>query len=150
VFITECEFDNTDMEGTASIKLQHISDFLTYLSVKWRLNPLNHQFRICGSHKSVGVPNIVYNCTSLIRYRNIFMVHKTYKRNHKQLLFFKTQCWCQNYIIRICCNSVFKFNLLLAVKLQLLCYNEMYYKPVIKTLFCAKTCLKVYKLCDTN
>jgi hypothetical protein len=44
VFITECEFDNTDMEGTLYIEWRHVSGVRTHRSVKCCINPLSHQF----------------------------------------------------------------------------------------------------------
>jgi hypothetical protein len=40
VFITECEFDNTDLEGSASVEWRHVSGVHTLRSVHWCLNPL--------------------------------------------------------------------------------------------------------------
>jgi hypothetical protein len=40
VFIRECEFDNTEMEGTAYIEWQHVSGVRTDRSVKLCVNPL--------------------------------------------------------------------------------------------------------------
>ena len=33
MFITECEFDNTDMEGTPYIEWRHVSGVPTYISI---------------------------------------------------------------------------------------------------------------------
>jgi hypothetical protein len=44
VFITECEFDNTDMEGTLSFEWLHVSGILTHRSVKFSLIPINRHF----------------------------------------------------------------------------------------------------------
>ena len=74
----ECEFDNTDMEGTP-IELRHVSGFLTHRSVKMHLNPPNNQFISCGSHSSAAVPATVYSCTSLMKNQNILMINKTTK-----------------------------------------------------------------------
>jgi hypothetical protein len=78
VFTTECDFDNTDIEGTP-IELRHITRILTHGSMKRLLNPLNHQFRKCDSRSSAGVPAIVYSCATLIKSRNILMINKTCK-----------------------------------------------------------------------
>jgi hypothetical protein len=43
MFIIECGFYNTDMEGITSIKWQHVSGVRIYLSVKLCLKPLNKQ-----------------------------------------------------------------------------------------------------------
>jgi len=75
VFITERAFENTDMEGITSIDLRNVLGFLTNRSVKWRLNPLGHQCRMCGSHSSAGVPTIVLNKKSKL------MNDKKYKEN---------------------------------------------------------------------
>jgi len=42
VFITECEFDNTDMEGTPTIEWRYVSGFRTHRLVKWCPNPMNN------------------------------------------------------------------------------------------------------------
>ena len=49
MFIMECEFDNTDLEGTSYIEWRHVSGVPTHRSVKWCLNPLkgNQQRNIC-------------------------------------------------------------------------------------------------------
>jgi hypothetical protein len=109
VFIMECEFDSTDIEGTACIELRHVSGFLTHRSVKWCLTPLNHQFRSCCFHSSAAVPATIYSCTSVINW-NILVINKTYKWNQKLHLFLNTQCCCQDYVIRICFNPVFQIS----------------------------------------
>jgi hypothetical protein len=39
-FITECEFDNTDIMVTPSIEWRIVKGVLTHRSVKWCLNPI--------------------------------------------------------------------------------------------------------------
>ena len=89
VFITEREFDNTDMKGTASIELRHVSGFLTHRSVKWYLNPLNNQFCCCGSAISAGITAIVSSYVTLIKNRFIRKVIKRYKENVSHVSFLK-------------------------------------------------------------
>jgi len=40
----ECEFDNTDMEGTPSFKWNYVSDLRTHRSVKWSVKYLDQNF----------------------------------------------------------------------------------------------------------
>jgi len=44
LFITECEFDNSDIIATVSIEWGLVSGVRTHRSVKWCLNPLTPQF----------------------------------------------------------------------------------------------------------
>ena len=44
MFIMECEFDNTDMEGTPYIEWRPVSGVRTQRSVKWCINAINHSF----------------------------------------------------------------------------------------------------------
>jgi hypothetical protein len=53
VFITECEFDNNDIEGTSSIEWRHVSGVRTHRSVIWCLNSLNHRSRNCMQKTAV-------------------------------------------------------------------------------------------------
>jgi hypothetical protein len=45
VFMTECEFDNIDLEGNYT-EWRHVSDVRTYRSMILSLNRLNSYFRI--------------------------------------------------------------------------------------------------------
>ena len=42
VFITVCEFDNTDTEGASSIEWRHVSGVRRRRSVNWCLKSVNH------------------------------------------------------------------------------------------------------------
>jgi len=64
VFITECEFDNIDMDGTP-VEWRHVSGVSTHRSVKSCLHLLNRQFWSCGSRRTAGVTDIVYRSAAL-------------------------------------------------------------------------------------
>ena len=107
----EYEFDNTVIEGTACIEWRHVSGVRTHRSVKWSLNPLNHQFWLCGSRITAGIPGIVSSFVTLLKKSNYKEDKQKLQKKHKQQLFFNMQHCCQNYSIRTCCNPLLKFHL---------------------------------------
>jgi len=58
VFVTECEFDNTIMEGTTFVEWRHVSGVRKHRSLKWFLNHLNHHFCSSVSHSTADITAI--------------------------------------------------------------------------------------------
>jgi hypothetical protein len=49
IFITECEFDSTEVEGAASLQGRHQRGILAHRSVRSCLNPPKYRFRNCNA-----------------------------------------------------------------------------------------------------
>jgi len=64
----ECEFDNTDIEGTAFIEWRHVSGIHTHLSMKCCLQYLKELFWKHGN--ATGVAAIVYFYAALLKMSN--------------------------------------------------------------------------------
>jgi len=58
VFITKCEFDNSDIMVTPSIELRLVSDVRTHRSLKTCLNHLTPHILCCDPPNTNGIPTI--------------------------------------------------------------------------------------------
>jgi len=67
VFITECEFDNSFMEGTPSVEWWHVWAVRTHRSVKWFPNHLNHHLWISVFHSIADIKAIARSYATIIR-----------------------------------------------------------------------------------
>ena len=74
MFITECESDNTDLEGSASVEWRHVSGVHTLRSVQWCLNP---SYNRSGNfvHTTARTAAIVYCYVDfkISKYENLFI-----------------------------------------------------------------------------
>ena len=60
-FLTDCESDNTDTEGTHSIAWRHVSGIHTHRSMKWCFNALGQHVYKCGMRSITGISgNVSY------------------------------------------------------------------------------------------
>jgi len=141
VFISECEFDNTNTEWTP-IEWRNVSGFHTNRAVKWCLNLLNHQFWSCGSPSSAGTPAIVYSYEALIK-KSKRKSDKKYKESISHICFL-----IRSVVIKIIqfvplvIPFFSKFIFLSAKQIASWWYIEIYYNPVITNSVYMKTRLK--------
>jgi len=103
-FITECVFDNTDMEG--ALLWRHVSDVRTSRTVKRCLNLLNHQLWNCGSRSTTGVPSIVYSYAAIIQQSKHKKEKQNIERKHKPRLLHNTHRCSPSYVFPTCCRPV--------------------------------------------
>jgi hypothetical protein len=128
--------------------MRHVSGVPTYRSVKWWLNPLNHQFIFSGSHNTAGIPAIVYICTALIKNRTLRMINIRYKQNISHISFLMRSVAVKIIQFGSVINQSFKFHLLLAIKLPL-CVAMKCIPTRYKDIGLCETSSKIYKVCGT-
>jgi hypothetical protein len=100
-FITECEFDNKNMEVTP---WRHVWGIPTNRSVKWCLNQLSQQFWSCVSRSITGISGNVYSYAILLINWNI--KHEKKKQNITHI-FNNTQNFRKNLITYSCVQPYF-------------------------------------------